>query len=112
MSTNPLDDTDETRRRHIRERAYHLWEAEGRPHGREGEFWERASELVGMEESGLSGQIPVEEERPEEAFLEENLGEFPGRQTDQGERQPTPHDTGPEVGVVRAATSKAFASIH
>ena len=26
----------------IRERAYHLWEAEGRPHGREAEHWERA----------------------------------------------------------------------
>jgi len=94
MSSNPLDDTDETRLRHIRERAYHLWEAEGRPPGRESEFWERASELVGMEESGVSGQIPVEEERPEEAFLQENLGEFPGRQTDQGERQPTPTGSG------------------
>lgn len=26
----------------VRVRAYHLWEAEGRPHGREGEFWARA----------------------------------------------------------------------
>jgi hypothetical protein len=90
MTSNPLDDTDETRRRHVQERAYHLWEAEGRPHGRESEFWERASDLVGMEESGVSGQIPVEAERPEEAFLQENLGEFPGRQTDQGDKEPTP----------------------
>ncbi len=90
MSSNPLDDTDETRLRRIRERAYHMWENEGRPHGREVEFWERATELVGMEESGLSGQIPVEEERPEEASIQENLGEFPGLQTDQGERAATP----------------------
>ncbi len=93
MSTNPLDDTDETRHRRIRERAYHMWENEGRPEGRESEFWERARELVGMEESGLSGQKPVQEERPEEAFLQENLGEFPGLQADQGERLPTPTAT-------------------
>jgi hypothetical protein len=67
-----------------------MWETEGHPHGREDEFWERASELVGMEESGKAGQIPVEEERPEEAFIQENLGEFPGRQTDQGDRPATP----------------------
>ena len=27
---------------HIRERAYHLWEKEGSPDGRDHEFWERA----------------------------------------------------------------------
>ena len=90
MSSNPLDDTDETRLRHIRERAYHLWENDGRPHGRDSEYWERARELVGMEESGNYGQIPVEAERPEEADIQENLGEFPGRQSDQGEREVTP----------------------
>jgi hypothetical protein len=90
MSNNPLDETDEAHLHRVRERAYHLWEAEGRPHGREAEFWERASELVGMEESGKTGQIPVREEIPEEAALEENLGEFPGRQTDQGDRLQTP----------------------
>jgi hypothetical protein len=90
MSSNPLDDTDATRLHAIRERAYHMWENEGRPHGREAEFWERASELVGMEESGKAGQIPVEPERVEEAAIQENLGEFPGRQADQGERLQTP----------------------
>ena len=90
MSSNPLDDTDETRLKAIRERAYHLWESEGRPHGREAEFWERASELVGMEESGMAGQIPVEAEHVEEASIQENLGEFPGPQADQGERLQTP----------------------
>jgi hypothetical protein len=33
-----LNDREKT----IRDRAYHLWEAEGRPHGREAEHWERA----------------------------------------------------------------------
>ncbi len=90
MSSNPLDDTDEHRLSAIRERAYHMWEKEGRPHGRDDEFWERASELVGMEESGKSGQVPVEAPRVEEAAIQENLGEFPGTQVDQGERLQTP----------------------
>jgi hypothetical protein len=29
---------------HIRVRAYHLWEANGRPEGRDLEFWERAQQ--------------------------------------------------------------------
>jgi hypothetical protein len=33
----------------IRERAYHIWEAEGRPHGRDREHWERASREIGAE---------------------------------------------------------------
>jgi hypothetical protein len=34
---------DESR---IKERAYHIWEAEGRPHGRDREHWERASREI------------------------------------------------------------------
>jgi hypothetical protein len=90
MTTNPLDDTDETRQQRIRERAYHLWESEGRPNGRDDDFWERARELVGMEESAHAGQVPVQAEIPEEALLQENLGEFPGRFVDQGETEQTP----------------------
>lgn len=37
----------------VRVRAYHLWEAEGRPEGREGEFWARALQL---EQEGAPGQ--------------------------------------------------------
>ena len=105
MSSNPLED-DPEREHRIRDRAYHLWDNEGRPHGRDAEFWERARELVGMEESAGSGQLPNPtttgrdplQEPIEEAFLQENLGEFPSRFTDQGETQPTPmarHSTGP-----------------
>jgi hypothetical protein len=90
MTINPLDDSDEAHQQRIRERAYHLWNAEGRPAGRETEFWERARELVGIEESPGAGQIPVREEVPEEASIQDNLGEFPGRFTDQGEREATP----------------------
>lgn len=98
MSSNPLED-DPEREIRIRDRAYHLWVDEGRPHGRHDEFWERARELVGMEESAGSGQLPnpittghdpLREQPVEEAFLQENLGEFPSRFTDQGETEPTP----------------------
>ncbi|MDN5928374.1 MAG: DUF2934 domain-containing protein [Hyphomicrobiales bacterium] len=33
----------------ISERAYHIWEAEGRLHGRDREHWERASREIGAE---------------------------------------------------------------
>lgn len=32
----------------IRERAYHIWEASGRPLGRDKEFWQRACEQIGI----------------------------------------------------------------
>jgi hypothetical protein len=98
MADNPLK-FSAVREERIRERAYHLWESEGKPEGRAVEFWERAAELVGMEESGLTGQIenpiaagldPAAPTSVEEAELQDNLGEFPGRFADQGESQPTP----------------------
>jgi hypothetical protein len=97
---NPLDDGDVTREQTIRRRAYHLWEADGRPAGRDAEFWERARELVGIEQSPGAGQLrnpacvpgadPDAPTRVEEAEIQANLGEFPDRLADQGERQPFP----------------------
>jgi hypothetical protein len=97
MSDNPLEDPPE-RDASIRQRAYHLWEADGRPHGREAEFWERARELIGMEDSPGTGLLPnpmTQEERMpgvivDEAALQDNLGEFPSLMTDQGDRLQTP----------------------
>ena len=98
MSSNPLED-DPEREHRIRDRAYHLWNEQGQPHGRNDEFWERARELVGMEESAGFGQLPNPEvaghdpsrsQPVEEAFLQENLGEFPDRLSDQGEAEATP----------------------
>lgn len=98
MSANPLED-DPERDHRIRERAYHLWNDDGRPTGHHDEYWERARELVGMEESAGFGQLvnpetagrdPSQSQPVEEAFLQENLGEFPDRLSDQGENQPTP----------------------
>ncbi len=95
---NPLDDSDEAYQQRVRDRAYHLWQSEGEPHGRDGEYWERARELIGMEESGNSGQLPNPGTEPttpagepvEEAVLQENLGEFPDRSSDQGEHAQSP----------------------
>lgn len=95
-SSNPLEMTPEREAR-IRERAYYLWEEEDRPEGRDAEFWERAKELIGMEENADAALLPNPmthpthaEEPVEEAQVQENYGEFPTRFTDQGDRQQTP----------------------
>jgi hypothetical protein len=93
--TNPLEN-DAEREAKVRERAYRLWEQEDRPHGRDLEFWERARELIGMEESAGAGQIPnpATSDKPavqvEEAEIQTNLGEFPSQMTDQGDRPQAP----------------------
>ncbi|WP_158746099.1 DUF2934 domain-containing protein [Acidisphaera sp. L21] len=98
MSDNPLE-YDSAREQLIRERAYLLWEADGSPHGADLEYWERARELVGMEQSAGAGQKPVPSpddpsvilgQAVEEASIQDNLGEIPGRMTDQGEQRQTP----------------------
>ena len=75
----------------IRMRAYHLWEESGRPEGQDLEFWERARELDGMASNPQAGLLPIDlPERVDEAELEENLGEFPDRLSDQGEHRSAP----------------------
>jgi hypothetical protein len=91
---------EENRERRLRARALKLWRAEGAPKGREAEYLERARELQAIDDNPTAGQLPnpmtlhhgeVPPAEPvEEAALEENLGEFPGRLTDQGEDIPTP----------------------
>lgn len=39
----------------LRERAYHLWEVEGRQEGREQEYWDRAKAQID-EEAGQPGE--------------------------------------------------------
>jgi hypothetical protein len=34
----------------IRECAYHLWEANGKPYGRDVEFWQRARQIIAEQE--------------------------------------------------------------
>ncbi|HUB13075.1 MAG TPA: DUF2934 domain-containing protein [Acetobacteraceae bacterium] len=86
------------REQRVRERAYHLWEADGKPHGRDVEYWQRARELVAIEDNGDAGRLPnpqyradsIRETSVEAAEIQENLGDFPDRFADQGEVQPTP----------------------
>lgn len=96
MNDNPLEQTPERQAR-IRARAHQLWEENGRPAGRDQEFWERAEDLVAMEESAGAGQLPNPQSHPpfhpegvEEAEVQQNYGEIPGRLTDQGDRPQTP----------------------
>ena len=94
---NPLS-VDPDHENRVRERAYLLWESDGKPHGRDVEYWERARQLIGMEDSAGSGLLPNpararnsrRETGVEEAEIQENLGEFPDRLADQGEVRPTP----------------------
>lgn len=34
----------------IRECAYHLWEADGKPYGRDVEFWQRARQIIAAQD--------------------------------------------------------------
>ncbi|MBN8905656.1 MAG: DUF2934 domain-containing protein [Alphaproteobacteria bacterium] len=45
-----MSSSNEDREQRIRERAYSLWEEEGRPDGRGEEFWERARGLIDTED--------------------------------------------------------------
>jgi hypothetical protein len=96
-----MSDTEQDREERIRVRAYHLWLADGRPEGRDQEYWERAKELQAIADNPSAGQlpnpmmlhhgeVPPTEGVVEEAAIQENYGEIPGRLTDQGDRPQTP----------------------
>jgi hypothetical protein len=97
-SHNPHPAADPEREHRVRERAYLMWESDGKPHGRDVEYWERARALVAMEDSAGAGLLPNPQTQSEagrqrgveEAEIQENLGEFPDRLADQGEVRPTP----------------------
>jgi hypothetical protein len=82
-----MDDFDER----VQQRAYRLWVEEGCPEGRSDVHWEKARELVAIEENQKLTTKPAPREEvargepvePIEAV--ENAGEFP-TMTDQGEQ--------------------------
>ena len=50
---------------HVRDRAYWLWEADGRPEGRAEEYWQRAlAEMIEAHAPALLWPEPVEVTRP------------------------------------------------
>jgi len=80
----------------VRERAYRLWVEEGCPEGRSDVHWDRARELVAIEENHKLATKPVE-----------NAGEFP-TMTDQGEEQAAPKRRG--AASPRATKAKPAAA--
>jgi hypothetical protein len=94
-----MDDRYERdREARIRARAHRMWEEEGRPEGRSDVHWDKAAELVAIEDNHrfATEKVPSPDElsptgepiEPIEAV--ENLGEMPGALTDQGDEQPYP----------------------
>jgi hypothetical protein len=77
----------------IRQRAYRLWEEEGRPEGRDEVHWDKAAELVAIEDNQRLATEPLPSpddfgpngEPIEPIAAVENAGEFPTL-TDQGEQ--------------------------
>jgi Protein of unknown function (DUF2934) len=76
---NPLQ-TNPAREQRVRELAYHLWEADGKPYGRDVEYWERAREQIAQEER--AGSAPSSAPDPVRkngaaAGVQEEPEEFP-----------------------------------
>jgi hypothetical protein len=96
MANNAAD----THERRIRARALRHWREDGAPKGRLDEYLERSRELQAFEDHPNAALLPnpmaahhgdIEPEQPiEEATLMENLGEFPGLLSDQGDRSLVP----------------------
>jgi hypothetical protein len=76
----------------VRDKAYELWEADGRPHGREEFHWAQAREIIAIKDSNESTFLSLEASlrdpaEPTVAF--ENQADLPDM-ADQGESQPGP----------------------
>ncbi len=86
------------REERIRRKAYLLWEADAVRMGAIRSSGERAEFLVRLEDDKGAGLQPnpladdgaSQSGVVEEAEIQDNLGEFPNRLTDQGERRTTP----------------------
>lgn len=85
--------------RRVAERAYRIWEREGRPEGRSAEHWDMAREEIAIEDNQRGTLRPnpshgpddtTEHTEPVEPVLSvESQGDMPGL-TDQGEVMRTP----------------------
>jgi hypothetical protein len=70
--SEPMTETLDDR---IRERAYHIWEASGRPPGRDEEFWQRACEMVATSgEQPSSGVQRRQQKQPQPPQTPRNRG--------------------------------------
>jgi Protein of unknown function (DUF2934) len=76
----------------VRQRAYRLWVEEGCPEGRSDVHWDKAREVVAIEEDHKLTLRPApraDQRGGEPIEAVENTAEFP-TMTDQGEEQPAP----------------------
>ena len=101
-------DNDQER---IAAKAHELWEAEGRPHGRDQEHWDAAKEIVALRDSMgdtlLPASIGAEEPVEEKTIAIDNEGQAPGL-TDTGEHDLTSIDREPAITAPpKAAAPKA-----
>jgi hypothetical protein len=98
----------------ITKKAHELWEAEGRPHGRDQEHWDAAKEIVALQDSAGDALLPRETgaETPVEemAIAVGNEGEAPGL-TDTGDHDLTATDREPtfKAPPKKAAAKRAAA---
>jgi hypothetical protein len=61
-----MKSTAEMHEERIRERAYHIWEANGRPLGRDTEFWRQACDMVAVDDARSAPRL----QRPESGQAE------------------------------------------
>lgn len=102
--------TDEKR---IADKAHALWEAEGRPHGRDQAHWEQAREMIAIEDSMSATLLPrdagAETPVEEKSIAIDNEGEAPTL-TDTGRDDLTSTDREPAITAPpkrKAAAKKA-----
>jgi hypothetical protein len=103
-----MDDLEER----IRQRAYKLWQEEGCPEGRADAHWDKAAELIAIEDNQKHATKPVSKSVPDTPTREplepiesvQNAGEFPTL-TDQGEQE-TPKRKTAAKRTTRAAPKK------
>lgn len=59
-----MSDVEHDNERRIREKAYALWEADGRPDGQEEQYWAQAcKELAGAETASVGNANTIETQR-------------------------------------------------
>ncbi len=92
----------------IAAKAHELWEAEGRPHGRDREHWDEAKEIIALHDSAGSALLPrtsgAEEPVEEMSVAIDNEGQAPNL-TDTGEHDLTSIDREPAITAPSAAAS-------
>jgi len=87
-----MSDSYDDYEQRVRERAHEIWVREGKPEGRAEDHWALAREEISEAEGIADTLKPIEPEGPtaEPLLAVESLGDLPGRQLDQGEKQDYP----------------------